>query len=268
MVVLIFLSLLLFLAGTYAANALILHWLTKIYKLEKPDLRRAFKIVLYYGIIYIIGVLVISLIALMFKVPFLADIFSLIFGFYILNYFLQKYYKSQWSVSLRIYLVLVLAGIVASIVLLLPFRYYVAEPFYMESENMEPLLFKNDLMFVKKMGVEYKRGGIAVFQNPKNDRQVLTGRIIGLPGEKMAIKENAVYVNELLFDESKYLAKDIKTAGEAEVVLGADEYYVLGDNRGQSIDSRNFGPVKEGLLRGEVFFYVGQDGAKVLGGFN
>ena len=268
MAFLTFLSLIIFIGGTYVASSLILHWLTKVYKLEKPDLKRAFKVILYYGIIYIVGALVIGLIALIFKVPFLADIFSLIFGFYILNYFLTKHYKSKWSVSLRVYLVLVLVGIVTSIVLLLPFRYYVATPFYVQGENMEPLLFKNDLMFVKKLSVEYEQGDIVVFQNPKNEQQFIVSRVIGLPGEKVVIKENAVYVNDFLIDESEYLSGDIKTTGEAEVTLASEEYYLLGDNRDDSLDSRNFGAVKKELLQGEVFFYMGQSGMQMLEDFN
>ncbi|HHU08379.1 MAG TPA: signal peptidase I, partial [Clostridiaceae bacterium] len=80
-------------------------------------------------------------------------------------------------------------------------------------------------------------------------------RVIGLPGERIEIKDGHVYINGLLLSE-EYLAPGVTTsvftAIFQDVLLGADEYYVLGDNRPYSQDSRFFGPVNKKDITGEI----------------
>jgi signal peptidase I len=98
-----------------------------------------------------------------------------------------------------------------------------------------------------------------VFRYPKNPREYFIKRIIGLPGEKVEISDGKLFIyNEQHPDgwelSEKYLDPNAKLIGSKIVQLAEDEYYLLGDNRQESLDSRFFGPVKRKLIIGRVFF--------------
>ena len=99
-----------------------------------------------------------------------------------------------------------------------------------------------------------------VFHPPQNADVFYIKRVIGLPGETVILQDGKVRiagsesVDGTLLDESAYLAPTVPTTGEKRVTLGADEYYVLGDNRTMSQDSRFFGPVKMDHITGKVIF--------------
>jgi signal peptidase I len=107
-----------------------------------------------------------------------------------------------------------------------------------------------------------QRGDIIVFKYPMDQSQYFIKRIIGLPGESVEIKDGMVYLykkeagekRKFILDETKYLEPSVKTYGNKVYELGKDEYFVLGDNRMQSLDSRSFGPVYEDLIMGKVWF--------------
>jgi len=124
---------------------------------------------------------------------------------------------------------------------------------------MEPTLKNNNYLIVKKqfMGEkEYKRGDIIVFnadlQNSLYNKKELVKRIIAVPGDFIRIENSLVYVNNLIISEN-YLT-DEKTIGDIERVVEKDSYFVLGDNREVSLDSResSIGLVKESDILGEV----------------
>ncbi len=103
-----------------------------------------------------------------------------------------------------------------------------------------------------------KPGDIVVFRPNGNEKShYYVRRIIGVPGDKIQIKDGAVYVNGTLFDEVVKVAA-MTEAGVAEepITLGEDEYFVLGDNRNNSEDSRyaNIGNVKKDYIEGKVWF--------------
>ena len=100
-----------------------------------------------------------------------------------------------------------------------------------------------------------KRGEVIVFEfpdsNPNNPRKDFVKRVVGLPGETMRIFDGKVFVNEEVLDEPYLSQKDQSNA--SEVTLGEGEYYVLGDNRTHSNDSRSWGAVPEANIRGKVW---------------
>ena len=105
------------------------------------------------------------------------------------------------------------------------------------------------------------RFDIIVFKYPKDPSQYFIKRVIGLPGEKVEIKDGQVFIytkddKKFMLDESKYLDSRVITNGNKvnEWTLGPDEYYVMGDNREQSLDSRYFGPIFKDLIVGKVWF--------------
>ena len=100
-----------------------------------------------------------------------------------------------------------------------------------------------------------KRGEVIVFEfpdsNPNNSRKDFVKRVVGLPGETMRMFDGKVFVNEEVLDEQYLSQKDHSNA--SEVTLGEGEYYVLGDNRTHSNDSRSWGAVPEANIRGKVW---------------
>ena len=96
-----------------------------------------------------------------------------------------------------------------------------------------------------------KRGEIIVFQFPRDASKDFVKRVVGLPGEVIEIKDGRVLVDGVVLDEPYLTDKD--NSNKAEYQLKEGEYYVLGDNRGASNDSRSWGPVREHELRGKVW---------------
>jgi signal peptidase I len=92
---------------------------------------------------------------------------------------------------------------------------------------------------------------VIVFRNPRNESEFYIKRVIGLPGEEIIIKGNEIKINGKQFDED-YLVSDYGVAGEQVFNLGDDEYFVMGDNRIQSFDSRSWGALKKREIIGMV----------------
>jgi len=105
---------------------------------------------------------------------------------------------------------------------------------------------------------EIGRQEVVVFRYPKNPSQFFIKRIIGLPEEKIEVKDGKVMIynsenpDGFVLDEKAYLSSNVKTTGELAVTLKADEYFVMGDNRLFSSDSRSWGPVPEADIVGKA----------------
>ena len=100
-----------------------------------------------------------------------------------------------------------------------------------------------------------KRGEVIVFRFPgAGPPKDFVKRVIGLPGDEVEIHHGAVYIGGKLLPESEIEAGDTVCTRYCHLTLKADEYYVLGDNRGTSNDSRVWGPVPEGNVLGKVWF--------------
>ncbi|MEE8131753.1 MAG: signal peptidase I, partial [Candidatus Paceibacterota bacterium] len=101
------------------------------------------------------------------------------------------------------------------------------------------------------------RGEVIVFYYPGDDAVYYIKRIIGLPGEQIEIKDGKIIIysnnySEGLILEESYLLPDIKTSGKKGIILDNNEYFVLGDNRYYSFDSRSWGALKEDEIVGLV----------------
>jgi signal peptidase I len=154
--------------------------------------------------------------------------------------------------------------VVISLAIIIPIRYYLVQPFYVKGASMEPNFYDQEYLIINEIGYRLgkpQRGDIVVFKYPRDPREYFIKRVIGLPGEKVQIKNGDVYIFNAasngegkILDEA-YLPKDLKTYGMSEdvVTLSSDEYYVLGDNRNASKDSRFFGPVDKSFLVGRVW---------------
>ena len=134
-------------------------------------------------------------------------------------------------------------------------RPFVAETFYIPSSSMEPTLAPGDSVLDLKFAYllsEPERGDLAAIQDPENANQMLIKRVAGLPTDTIEIRDGVLYVNGEKKEEPyvDYNLTDSSFFGPVEVPPG--HVFVLGDNRSNSRDSRDFGPVAEQDLRGQV----------------
>jgi len=158
------------------------------------------------------------------------------------------------------------------VVIIVPIRVFLIQPFFVQGASMEPNFEDKQYLIVNELGYktteigsvftvkpfkELKRGDVVVFRYPKNPSIFYIKRIIGLPGEKIEIKNDKVKIfnsqnpDGFVLDEGKYLSASVMTSGETSITLG-EEYFVMGDNRQYSSDSRSWGPVPEVDVMGKV----------------
>ncbi|MFA6514335.1 MAG: signal peptidase I [Patescibacteria group bacterium] len=151
-----------------------------------------------------------------------------------------------------------------SLAIILPIRYYLIQPFYVKGASMEPNFYDHEYLIVDEISYRFKtpeRGQVIVFRYPKNPQEYFIKRIIALPGEEVQIKDGKIIVyNQLNPDglvlKEEYLPVDLETTDNSgtKLEVGANEYFVLGDNRNASKDSRSFGPVDKTFITGKVMF--------------
>lgn len=155
--------------------------------------------------------------------------------------------------------------VIISLVIILPIRYFIIQPFYVKGASMEPTFHDHQYLIIDEISYRFndpQRGDIIVFRYPQNPQEYFIKRIIGLPGERVEIRDGNIYIYNdkypegFVLDESVYLADNIRTYDLSEeiVTLRGGEYFVLGDNRNASKDSRSFGAVNKSFLTGRVMF--------------
>lgn len=139
---------------------------------------------------------------------------------------------------------------------------FLFQAFYIPSESMEPTLQTGDRVLVNKLSYDLhdvNRGDVVVFERPPNEPPSevhdLIKRVVGLPGDTVEGVDGVVLVNGEPLDES-YLASGTITSPFSAVVVPEDHVFVMGDNRGNSRDSRFFGPIDESLIVGRAFVIV------------
>lgn len=152
-------------------------------------------------------------------------------------------------------------AIVASILMII--RVFVAEPHKVSGNSMVPNFHDKDYIITNKLATRFSipvRGAVIILKNPRNpENEVFIKRVIGLPGETVKISGGKVYINGKVLREESYLTPDVQTTGEGflregdEVTVPQDNYFVLGDNRKNSSDSRDFGLLKKDLIIGQAF---------------
>ena len=150
--------------------------------------------------------------------------------------------------------------VIIALVAVFIIRNFLVQPFLVNGASMEPNFHNGDYLIIDEISYrlrEPQRGEVVVFHYPNNESTYFIKRVIGLPGERLLIKDGKIRVfNEdspdgFLADE-KYLPSYTQTVGEKEVVLKNTEYFVMGDNRGFSFDSRSWGPLQKAEIVGVV----------------
>lgn len=143
-------------------------------------------------------------------------------------------------------------------------RSFLIQPFVVDGQSMEPNFQNQEYLIVEKLSYKLhqpQRGDVIVFRAPSNPEYDYIKRIIALPGETVTVKMGQIYINGNELEEN-YLSKGEKTLiGSDEKMtlertLGANEYFVLGDNRDHSSDSREFGVLAEKMIIGRAWVSV------------
>lgn len=150
--------------------------------------------------------------------------------------------------------------IVLIVVLAFVIRVFIIQPFIVDGESMETAFQNKDYLITEKVSYHFRapqRGEVIIFNPPDRPSENYIKRIIGLPGEQITIKDGSVYVNgERILEE--YLSDSEKTLVSQKegysITLSSDEYFVLGDNRSHSRDSREIGPIPKQNIVGRVWF--------------
>jgi len=151
-----------------------------------------------------------------------------------------------------------------SLAIILPVRYYLIQPFYVKGASMEPSFHDHEYLIVDELSYRFNppiRGQVIVFRYPRNPQEYFIKRIIGLPGEQVQIKDGQVHIYNQEHPEGfilveDYLPEDLLTYNqdESQITVSDGEYFVLGDNRNASQDSRSFGPVDKSFITGKILF--------------
>ncbi len=151
--------------------------------------------------------------------------------------------------------------VVIALLIVLPIRYFIFQPFFVKGQSMVPSFEDGDYLIVDEISYRLRepvRGEVVVFKNPQNESQRFIKRIIGLPGESVEFENGKVVIlsgsKKIILDESDYLSFSVATYPRLlqNITLGKDEYFVLGDNRGNSSDSRIFGFLPRENIIGRV----------------
>ena len=151
------------------------------------------------------------------------------------------------------------------IIIVVLIRTFIITPVRVDGDSMHPTLLDGEILLLKKYDKKFERFDIVVFEY---DSSKLVKRIIGLPGDKVEYKNNTLYINNEIIEEV-FLDEDVKTSNFSLTQLELekipeDYYFVIGDNRNNSTDSRIIGPVhKKYIALGEIVGEAFGEGLKI-----
>jgi len=134
---------------------------------------------------------------------------------------------------------------------------FLYQPVKVEGTSMMPTLVDQERIFVNKFVYRLEpieRGDIVVFRYPYDPSKSYIKRVIGMAGDRIRIDAGLVYVNGEALDETYVPPEYADSRTYREVVVPSNYYYVLGDHRSMSEDSRSFGPVDQRLIYGKAVF--------------
>jgi signal peptidase I len=151
-------------------------------------------------------------------------------------------------------------SILITVLLAFLLRFFLIQPFIVEGSSMEPNFHDQQYIIIDKLSYrirEPRRGEVIVFHPPNDPAQNYIKRIIGLPGETVRIDNGNVFINEIKLEEP-YLGEQNHNTEQLRfrepVTLDADEYFVMGDNRNHSSDSREWGELVKHNIEGRTWF--------------
>ena len=193
------------------------------------------------------------------------------------NFEEENGYQGVGSFIIEIVKIFILAFLI-----IVPIRLFLFQPFFVQGDSMYPTYENGEYLIINELGYkrttigigekefftvdyfkELERFDVAVFRYPKDPDKYFIKRVVGLPGEKVEIKDGKVKIynsenpNGLMLNEEEHLTDKILTANavhESPWQLEEDEYFMMGDNRGGSSDSRLWGPLSKNEVIGRAIF--------------
>ncbi|KKW08219.1 MAG: Signal peptidase I [Candidatus Kaiserbacteria bacterium GW2011_GWA2_49_19] len=150
--------------------------------------------------------------------------------------------------------------VIIALAIVVPIRYFIFQPFIVKGQSMEPNFQEGNYLIIDEVSYRWRnpqRGEVVVFKYPYNPSQRYIKRIIGLPGEVLEIRNEKVMIfdqngQEMILQENTYLPQGDITLGNLRLTLKENEYFVLGDNRLSSSDSRSWGVLPRDKIIGRV----------------
>jgi len=153
--------------------------------------------------------------------------------------------------------------VIISLAIIIPIRYFVFQPFFVRGASMEPSFENGEYLIINEIGYRFhepQRGDVIIFKYPRDPSQYYIKRVIGLPGEIVKIENGKVIIfdkknpSSFVLDETAYLEETNSfTSGNLEINLDENDYFVLGDNRQFSSDSRVWGVVPRHYIIGRAW---------------
>jgi signal peptidase I len=152
----------------------------------------------------------------------------------------------------------ILKIVILALIIVLPIRYFIFQPFIVRGASMEPNFSEGDYLIVDQLSYrirEPERGEVVIFKYPDRPKARFIKRIVGLPGETIEIENGLIKISkngktEILEESYPKIADPRKR--ELKITLKENEYFVLGDNRIASFDSRVFGAISKKYIVGKV----------------
>lgn len=146
-------------------------------------------------------------------------------------------------------------------IIVLPIRLFIAQPFIVSGASMDPTFATGQYLIVDQISYRFKnpkRGDVIIFRYPHDTKKFYIKRIIGLPSETVNIQNGRIEIAmengaRTLITEESYVNPTLGNGDHLPITLKNDEYFVMGDNRTQSSDSRIWGPLKRALIVGKPF---------------
>lgn len=147
---------------------------------------------------------------------------------------------------------------IIALAIVLPFRYFVAQPFIVSGESMAPTFANGEYLIVDELTYRFvhspERGDVVIFKYPYDQSKYFIKRIIGLPDETVTLKASQVSVktaSSTVIIQESYIST--ATNDELTITLKDNQYFVMGDNRSGSSDSRIWGPLDRKFITGRAF---------------
>lgn len=147
-----------------------------------------------------------------------------------------------------------------AIVIVVPIRLFIAQPFIVSGASMDPTFKDRQYLIVDELSYHLDdplRGDVAIFKYPRNPKQYFIKRVIGLPGETVVVNgQGQVFIKDIDGNITMTLSEPYVAHmkdDSVELKLGQNEYFMMGDNRSGSFDSRSWGAVDRELIVGKAF---------------
>ena len=153
--------------------------------------------------------------------------------------------------------------LVISLAIVVPIRYFIVQPFIVRGASMEPNFHDGQYLIIDEATYNFRkplRGEVIVFRYPRDPGQFFIKRIIGLPSERVQIAKGRVRIfnssnpSGMLLDETYLTPENRLTYPDEEKTLTSSEYFLMGDNRDFSSDSRIWGPMDIKFMVGRTLF--------------